>query len=106
MSAYTDKVRRLLAQYHDLKARQDVGDFGATDILIDLHYAIKRAGMTQKQREAFDAVFMRGWAQKDVARALGVTEPALTYRLSAAVVKLAGVLEAWDYLEETEVGAI
>lgn len=105
MSNYTDKVRRLLAQYHDLKARQDVGDFGATDILIDLHYAIKRAGMTQKQREAFDLVFMRGWAQKGVALLLGITEPALTYRLSAAIVKLAAVLEAWDYLEGTEVGA-
>lgn len=101
MNAYTDKVRRLLAQYHDLKARQDVGDFSATDILIDLHYAIKRAGMTQKQREAFDAVFIRGWAQKDVAKALGVSDKAISLRLAYAVVKLASVLEAWDYLDIT-----
>ncbi|WP_060210520.1 sigma factor-like helix-turn-helix DNA-binding protein [Sporosarcina koreensis] len=102
MTQYTDKVRRLLAQYHDLKARQDVGDFGATDILIDLHYAIKRAGMTQKQREAFDAVFIRGQAQKDVARAMGIAEMTLSNRLAYAIVKLAAVFEEWDYLDEVE----
>ncbi|MCG7345327.1 hypothetical protein MHZ92_14400 [Sporosarcina sp. ACRSL] len=58
--------------------------------------------MTRKQREAFDAVFIRGQAQNRVAGALGVSEPALTYRLSASVVKLAAVLEAWDYLDGTE----
>ena len=102
MTAYTDRARRLLAQYHDLKARQDVGDFDATDILIDLHYAIESAGMTQKQREAFNAVFMRVLTQKDAAKALGISERAFRYRLSVALVKFSNVLEAWDYLDIAE----
>lgn len=101
-SKYTDKVRRLLEQYHELRARQDVGDFDATDVLVDLHYAIEGAGMTQKQRQAFDAVFIRGMAQKDVAKALGITDKAVAFRLSFAIVKLADVLEAREYLDESE----
>lgn len=101
-SKYTDKVRRLLEQYHELRARQDVGDFDATDVLIDLHYAIEGAGMTQKQRQAFDAVFIRGMAQKDVAKALDIAEMSLSNRLAFAVVKLANILEAREYLDEAE----
>lgn len=105
MSEYTDKVRRLLAQYNELKQRQYAGDYNAVDTLIDIDIAVKRAGMTAKQREAFDDVFIAGREQKDVASTLGISEAALSYRLAFAISKLAAVLEAWAYLDEAE-GAI
>ena len=101
-NAYTDKVRRLLSQYNELKQRQYAGDYDAVDTLIDLDIAIKRAGMTNKQREAFDAVFIEGNTQKDVASRLGISEKAVSLRLAFAVTKLAGVLESWSYLDEAE----
>lgn len=102
MSEYTDKVRRLLGQYDKLKERQYTGDYDAVDTLIDLEIAIDRAGMTSKQRQAFDLVFIEGNEQKAVAKTLGISEPALSYRLAFAVSKLAAVLEAWAYLDEAE----
>lgn len=99
---YTDKVKDLLAQYHEFKALQYVGDYKATDILIDLHIAIKRASLTQKQREVFDMVIIKGMPQKNVAKALGISEMSVSNRMAYAVVKIAAVLESWDYLDDYE----
>lgn len=101
-SKYTDKVRRLLAQYNEIKERRYAGDYDAVDTTVDMDIAIERAEMTDKQREAFVKVFIEGGEQKSVAKALGISEPALTYRLAFAVSKLASIFEAWEYLEEAE----
>jgi len=99
---YTDKVKDLLSQYHEFKALQDVGDYKATDILIDLHIAIKRAGLTQKQREVFDMVIVKDMSQKTVAKLLNISEMSVSNRMAYVVVKIAAVLESWDYLDEYE----
>lgn len=99
---YTDKTRDLLSQYHSLKALQDVGDYKATDILLDLHFAVKRANLTRKQREVYDEVYIKGRTQKDVAQSLGISEKAVSFRVAYAIVKIASVLESWNYLDEAE----
>lgn len=88
-------VRLLLGDYYALKLRRYNGDTAASDILIDLHTAIERAGLTDRQRQALRMVFIEDMSQVDVAHELRVSKQTVNRLVSVALAKVARVYENW-----------
>jgi RNA polymerase sigma factor (sigma-70 family) len=88
-------VRTLLSDYYALVSRQYKGDYHAVDILIDLHTAIERAGLTKRQREVLDYIYFRQYNQTETARELGIKQTHVSRHLAVAESKIARVFEAW-----------
>jgi RNA polymerase sigma factor (sigma-70 family) len=90
-----ESVRLLLSDYHALDSRRFKGDYAASDLLIDLHTAIERAGLTERQREVLDYVYFRQYNQTETARELGIKQTHVSRHLAVAESKIARVFEAW-----------
>lgn len=65
------QVRLLLADCHALNLRAESGDTAAIDVLADLGMAIKRAGLTPRQREALHYVYVRDMTLEEAAAVMG-----------------------------------
>lgn len=96
-----DGVRQLLGDYHALCERRYKGDYAASDILIDLHTAIERAGLTNRQRLALRLVFVDDLTQTDAGIALGrltgkqSSKQTVNRLIAVATAKIAWVYEYW-----------
>jgi RNA polymerase sigma factor (sigma-70 family) len=90
-----ESVRLLLSDYHALDSRRFKGDYAASDLLIDLHTAIERAGLTDRQREVLDYIYFRQYNQTETARELGIKQTHVSRHLAVAESKIARVFEAW-----------
>lgn len=90
-----ESVRLLLSDYHALSNRRFKGDYAACDVLIDLHTAIERAGLTKRQREVLDYIYFRQYNQTETARELGIKQTHVSRHLAVAESKIARVYEAW-----------
>jgi DNA-directed RNA polymerase specialized sigma24 family protein len=90
-----ESVRLLLSDYHALDSRRFKGDYAACDVLIDLHTAIERAGLTNRQREVLDYIYFRQYNQTETARELGIKQTHVSRHLAVAESKIARVFEAW-----------
>ena len=53
------QVRLLLRDIHALRIRAEQGDFAAVDVLADLTTAVTRAGLTARQWEAVENVYLK-----------------------------------------------
>jgi RNA polymerase sigma factor (sigma-70 family) len=91
-----DGVRMLLSEYHALINRQYQGDYAAVDILCDLATAINRAGLTDRQRQAIELVYVDDMTQEDAAKALGIRQDTVSRHLTIAATKIARVYEYWS----------
>lgn len=94
------QVKRLLRDYHALKARQYDGDYDAVILLVDLERAIELAGLTERQREALRKIYNEGKTQDVTAYELGITQQAVSIYLNSAARKIAAVYEAWAWMGE------
>lgn len=94
------QVKRLLRDYHALKARQYDGDYDAVVLLVDLERAIELAGLTERQREALRKVYEEGKTLEDAGYELGISFQAASKNINSAVKKIATVYEAWAWLGE------
>jgi DNA-binding CsgD family transcriptional regulator len=90
-----ESVRLLLEDYYALLTRRFKGDYAACDILIDLHTAIERAGLTNRQREVLVYIYFRQYNQTETARELGIKQTHVSRHLAVAESKIARVFEAW-----------
>jgi RNA polymerase sigma factor (sigma-70 family) len=90
-----ESVRLLLEDYYALLTRRFKGDYAACDILIDLHTAIERAGLTERQREVLEYYHFRQFNQTEIAEALGIKQTHVSRHLAVAESKIARVFEAW-----------
>src|SRR5690606_124515 len=90
-----DQVKRLLRDYNALKARQYDGDYDAVILLADLDTAIKRAGLTDRQRQAIELVLMGDLKQKDAAKRLAISRQAVALYVDYAAKKIAEIYEEW-----------
>ncbi len=90
-----DGVRLLLSDYHALCERRYKGDYAASDILIDLHTAIERAGLTDRQRQALWLVYGGQLTQEEAGKQLGIRREAIRRHVSVATTKIARVFESW-----------
>lgn len=89
------QVKRLLRDYNALKARQYDGDYDAVILLADLETAIKRAGLTDRQRQAIELVLMGDLKQKDAAKRLAISRQAVALYVDYAAKKIAEIYEEW-----------
>ena len=94
------QVKRLLRDYHALKARQYDGDYDAVILLVDLERAIELAGLTERQREALRKVYKEGKTIEDAGYELGISFQAVSIYANNAVKKIAEVYEKWCWLGE------
>lgn len=94
------QVKRLLRDYHALKARQYDGDYDAVILLVDLERAIELAGLTERQREALRKVYIDGLTQEDAGKLLEVGQDVISYHIAVAADKIAAVYERWCWLGE------
>jgi DNA-directed RNA polymerase specialized sigma24 family protein len=90
-----DQVKRLLRDYNALKARQYDGDYDAVILLADLETAIKRASLTDRQRQAIELVLMGDLKQKDAAKRLAISRQAVALYVDYAAKKIAEIYEEW-----------
>ncbi|MED4892474.1 MULTISPECIES: hypothetical protein [Heyndrickxia] len=94
-------MKRLLRDYHALCERRYAGDYAASDILLDLHTAIERAGLTNRQRLALRLVFVDDLTQTDAGIALGrltgkqSSKQTVNRLIAVATAKIARVFESW-----------
>ncbi|WP_061564913.1 hypothetical protein [Heyndrickxia coagulans] len=101
-----DGVKRLLRDYHALCERRYKGDYAASDILLDLHTAIERAGLTNRQRLALRLVFVDDLTQTDAGIALGrltgkqSSKQTVNRLIAVATAKIARVFESWARMGE------
>lgn len=94
------QVKRLLRDYHALKARQYDGDYDAVILLVDLERAIELAGLTERQREALRLVYIEDLIQKDAAKRLYIQQQNVAAYADRACEKIAEVYEKWCWLGE------
>jgi DNA-directed RNA polymerase specialized sigma24 family protein len=90
-----DQVKRLLRDYNSLKARQYDGDYDAVILLADMETAVKRAGLTDRQRQAVELVLMGDLKQKDAAKRLAISRQAVALYVDYAAKKIAEIYEEW-----------
>jgi hypothetical protein len=90
-----ESVRLLLSDYHALSNRRFKGDYAACDLLIDLHTAIDRAGLTERQRQALELVYFEDLTQEEAGKRIGVSQQSIDKTLSAAIQKIAEIYEYW-----------
>lgn len=84
------RVRKLLTDYYEVYERQFIyGDYGAVDELIDLTYAIGKAELTDRQREALRLVYVEQLTQAEAAEKVQCSQPAVNYRVEGAIKKIA-----------------
>jgi peroxiredoxin len=88
-------ARILLSDYHALINRQYQGDYAAVDILVDLMRAIARAGLTDRQRQAIELVFVKDLTQEEAGKWMGATKQTVNRLIDIATIKIARVYENW-----------
>jgi RNA polymerase sigma factor (sigma-70 family) len=90
-----ESVRLLLSDYHALDSRRFKGDYAASDLLIDLHTAIERAGLTERQRQALEFVYFEDLTQEEAGKRMEVTKKTVNRLIHVAETKIARVYEYW-----------
>ncbi|MEX1029582.1 MAG: sigma factor-like helix-turn-helix DNA-binding protein [Paenibacillaceae bacterium] len=93
-------IARVAVLLHDrsrLSSRRYVGDYTASDILIDLDRAIRLAQLTERQSQVIKFVFTLDMTQEAAAIAMQVTQVAVSKTLNGACKRIANVFQNWDY---------
>lgn len=85
------QVKALLKVRHHLGARKQRGDTAASDILLDLAFAIGAAQLTERQTEAIALVYGFDVTQAQAAEIMGITQQAVGQAIDGAAVRIAAV---------------
>lgn len=88
-------VRLLLSEYHALQERQYQGDTDAIILLADLETAISTAGLTDRQRQALDLVYVEDLTQAKAGEAMGIGQDVVSYHVDNAIEAIAEVYYYW-----------
>ena len=88
-------VRLLLSEYHALQERQYQGDVDAIILLADLETAISTAGLTDRQRQALNLVYVEDLTQAKAGEAMGISRISVLEHVEDAVNKISEVYFYW-----------
>jgi predicted DNA-binding protein (UPF0251 family) len=77
------------------------GDYAAVDMLADLETAIKKARLTDKQKQALYMRYVLDGTKTDeqLAREIGITQQTFWARIDTACEKIAEIFTKWGYQE-------
>ena len=91
------RAKAILRNLHALSERRYVGDTNASDVLLDFHYAVKRARLTDRQAEALRLVYVEDLTQRIAGERMGITQPNVVAYADTAIEKIDAVYEyiAW-----------
>ena len=90
-------AERLLNDIHLIRElRYSRGDYVASDMIMDLDNAILDAELTDRQLEAVRLYYIEGLEQKEIVHKLGISQQAISLRLSKAIEKIASILHIGD----------
>ena len=93
------QAKAILRNLHALSERRYVGDTNASDVLLDFHYAVKRARLTDRQTEALRLVYVEDLTQRSAGERMGVTREAVSLFVSAGEEKVNGIYTKWEAKE-------
>ena len=78
-----------------------VDEFNATengvDIALDIELLLSNAGLTKRQREVIELIYLEDLTQTDAAEKLGISQPAIKSHISAAIKKLKEAVRRGDF---------
>lgn len=94
-------VEKLLRSRAKIAALRFSGDTAASDIILDLDNAIKRAKLSPRQSQAIDLIYGLDLSHVEVATRIGVIPQAVNKFNAEACRKIARVYRGWDYGEVT-----
>lgn len=89
-------VRLLLSEYHALQERQYQGDVDAIILLADLETAISTAGLTDRQRQALNLVYVEDLTQAKAGEAMGLDKPGVNNLLDRAIDAITEIYYYWS----------
>jgi DNA-directed RNA polymerase specialized sigma24 family protein len=95
-------VKEFLDDYLAIRERMYLkGDYAAVDMLADLETAIKKAKLTDKQKQALYMRYVLDGTKTDeeLAQEIGLSQDGLWHRIDRACAKIAKVFEEWGYRE-------
>lgn len=93
-------VEALLESYQRLKGRTTYdGDYNAVDTILDLHEAIERAGLTDRQLDVVLLKYTGGYLQKEIGDLLSISQQSASYHYKSAVRKISEIYQQWEELE-------
>jgi DNA-directed RNA polymerase sigma subunit (sigma70/sigma32) len=95
-------VKEFLDDYLAIRERMYLkGDYAAVDMLADLETAIKKARLTDKQKQALYMRYVLDGTKTDeeLAQEIGITQEAFWQRIDTACKKIAEVFTKWGYRE-------
>ena len=93
------QAKAILRNLHALSERRYVGDTNASDVLLDFHYAVKRARLTDRQSEALRLVYVEDLTQRSAGERMGITREAVSLFVSAAEEKVNVIYTKWEVKE-------
>jgi DNA-directed RNA polymerase specialized sigma24 family protein len=90
-------LRILLSDYNALVNRQYAGDYDAVIVLTDLRRAIEMAGLTAKQRQALELVYVEDLTQEEAGKRMGgLAQDAVSHILDRATEAIAEIYFYWS----------
>lgn len=69
------------------------------DLLMDMELMLKKAKLTEKQRQVVGLFFFQQYTQEETAKALDISQQAVFDHLTRIKIKLRKVLELWGELD-------
>jgi predicted DNA binding protein len=82
-------VYALLDELHHIREMRRNGDFDAAILLLDFFDSVKKAGLTERQKDALYFVYEQDMPQLIAGKIMGITQQAVSYHVMEAVRKIA-----------------
>lgn len=92
-------VKHLLRTYEELESRRFNGDLVAVETLIDLEYAIDRAGLSARQRHYIHDYYVLGYTGDEIGIIDGVGRQAVRNVLKRAEDAIQKIYDKWEVAE-------
>lgn len=91
------QAKAILRNLHALSERRYVGDTNASDVLLDFHYAVKRARLTDRQTEALRLVYVEDLTQRSAGERMGIDFTNVSHAVREATESIDEIYEyiAW-----------
>ena len=95
-------VGALLDHYYEIYEKQFEGRYHLTALISDLREAIRRAELTNKQKQAIRLYYFDGLDQIEVADTLGINRSSVSRSLQLAKKKIARIYAQWEEYDNGE----
>ena len=98
LTEYEIYVKALLLNRTRMEERGETGaKWNVVEELSDLDSAIKRAGLTDRQREVI-TLYSKEYQSPEIAEILRISQQTVSFHWASAVRKIANIYESWEAL--------